>query len=126
MIKIDNDKTIHYNRADNETIMLQANNGEYQFLQGDIITFRIFLKNGYNQKAVLEKKIKLTEDAKQVNIEITTDDITKFCNQINKPATYWYSISLNENVILGYDEDGAKQFIIYPAKAEGDDENGNS
>lgn len=126
MIKIDNDKTIHYNRADTETIMLQANNGEYQFLQGDIITFRIFLKNGYNQKAVLEKKIKLTEDAKQVNIEITTDDITKFCNQINKPVTYWYSISLNENVILGYDEDGSKQFIIYPAKAEGDDENGNS
>lgn len=122
MIKIDEDGTIHYSRGDNETIMLQADNGEYQFVKDDVITFRIFSKNGYTDKALLEKNITLTENTKQVNIELTVDDITKFCEQINKPLTCWYSISLNENVLLGYDEDGAKQFIIYPAKAKGEDD----
>ncbi len=125
MIKIEDDGTIYFSRADDREILFQANDGEYQFVKGDVITFRIFNKNGYTDKALLEKNITLSEDTNLVKIEITPADITKFCPQINKPFTCWYSISLNENVILGYDEDGAKQFIILPAKAKGEDD-GNS
>lgn len=125
MIKIESDGTIYFSRADDRHILFQANNGEYQFVRGDVITFRIFNKNGYTDKALLEKNITLSEDTKVVDIEIKPEDIIKFCQQINKPFVCWYSISLNENVILGYDDNGAKKFIILPAKGKGED-NANS
>ena len=69
---------------------------------------------------MLEKSITVSEATTEVDLFLIEDD-TLFCQETNKAMTYWYSISLNEDVILGYDEDGAKQFIIYPAKVRGDD-----
>lgn len=120
MLKIETDGTVSLNRGDKGTITVTANDGEYEFQPGDVITLRIFEKKGYNKEPLLEKSIEVSKIADEVDIILTEDD-TLFCQETNKGITYWYSISLNEDVILGYDEDGAKQFIIYPAKVRGDD-----
>ena len=43
---------------------------------------------------------------------------TKFGEVINKPKQYWYEVELNPETspqtIIGYDEEGAKLFTIYP------------
>lgn len=120
MLKIETDGTVSLNRGDKGTITVTANDGEYEFQPEDVITLRIFEKKGYNKEPLLEKSIEVSKIADEVDIILTEDD-TLFCQETNKGITYWYSISLNEDVIIGYDEDGAKQFIIYPAKVRGDD-----
>ena len=43
---------------------------------------------------------------------------TKFGEVINKPVDYWYEVELNPETkpqtIIGYDEDGAKVFKLFP------------
>lgn len=119
MLKIETDGTISINRGDTGTITVTANDGEYEFQPEDVITLRIFEKKGYNKEPLLEKSIEVSKIVDEVDLILTEED-TLFCQETNKGITYWYSISLNEDVIVGYDEDGAKQFIIYPAKARGD------
>lgn len=121
MLKIESDGTISLNRGDKGTITVTANDGEYEFQSGDVITLRIFEKKGYNKEPLLEKSIEVSKIVDEVDLILTEED-TLFCQEINKGITYWYSISLNEDVIVGYDEDGPKQFIIYPAKARGDND----
>lgn len=120
MLKIESGGTISINRGDTGTITVTANNEEYEFQQNDVITLRVFEKKGYTKEPVLEKSVTISEVTTEVDIFLIEDD-TLFCQETNKAITYWYSISLNEDVIVGYDEDGAKQFIIYPAKVRGDD-----
>lgn len=122
MIEIDDDKTIYLNRGDRATIELSANNKTYTFKPNDIIKLRIYSKNGYNKKPMLEKAYKVDEETNQVRLELDEKD-TEFCPQINKPSIFWYDISLNEtSTIIGFnEEEGAKKFVILPAK-KGDDD----
>ena len=117
MFKIEQDGTISINRGDKAIIGVQGNNGTYEFQAEDIVKLRIFDKKGYDKEPVLEKEIKVKSVTTEVDINLIEED-TLFSPESNKGITYWYSISLNGNVILGYDEDGAKEFIIYPAKGE--------
>ena len=43
---------------------------------------------------------------------------TKIGNVISKPVVYWYEIEINPDsapiTIIGYDNDGAKELILYP------------
>lgn len=52
-----------------------------------------------------------------------TSNETKIGNIINRPVIYWYEIVVNPDTnaqtIIGYDDGGAKEFILYP---EGGDE----
>lgn len=121
MLKIESDGTISLNRGDKGTITVTANDGEYEFQPEDVITLRIFEKKGYNKEPLLEKSIEVSKIVDEVDLILTEED-TLFCQETNKGITYWYSISLNEDVIVGYDEDGPKQFIIYPAKARRDND----
>lgn len=122
MILIDEEQTISINRGDSCTINLSIpiDDGEYyQFQPEDIIIFRIFEKNGYTKQKVLEKIYDIEEETTNVNIVLDEND-TLFSEKINKPVTYWYEIALNEDkTIIGYDEDGAKRFIVYPADEGG-------
>lgn len=124
MIAIDDEQTISINRGDSCTIALTIPLSEdslYQFQRGDIVTFRIFEKNGYNKEKKLEKEFSITEESDKVNIVLEEED-TLFIEAINKPQTYWYEIALNEDkTIVGYDEDGPKRFILYPADDGGDE-----
>ena len=92
----------------------------YQFQVGDKITLNIYEKNGYGKQPLMTKEIEVLEAAEVVDIPLTEDDTT-FGSPVNKATIFWYDITLNNDLtIVCYDEDGAKEFIVYPAK--GDDE----
>lgn len=116
MFKIDDiSKTIHISRGDGATIQVKGNGGEYEFQPGDILRLRIYKKKDYTEP-VMEVETTVTDETTSVDIVLTKDN-TIIGDDINKPKTYWYEISLNETItIIGYDEDGAKEFIIYPAE----------
>lgn len=115
MIKVDSEKRIHISRGDAATLNVTANNGEYQFKVGDVIRLRIYEKKKYDEP-VIEISKTVQQASTSVELDLTKQD-TSIGEDINKPKTYWYEISLNETTtIIGYDEDGAKELIVYPAE----------
>lgn len=118
------DKTIHVTRGDIGSIEVTAtkDDSEYVFSVGDVIRLNVFRKN--NCKILeLQKEVKVAEETTSVDINLLSEN-TKIGSINSKPVEYWYEIVLNPDTdpqtIVGYDEDGAKEFIIYP---EGDGEN---
>ena len=110
--------TIHVTRGDKCTIELTLNG--YIFSVGDIIEFRVYEKKSLDKPPVLSKRIEVTDEGLTVNIELTSED-TKIGEIQNKVQTYWYEIELNDNqTVIGYDDKGAKEFILYPEGAEED------
>ena len=90
----------------------------YQFQTGDKITFSIYERNGYDKVPVMTKDVNITETTENVYIELTEAETT-FGNPVNKPTIFWYDVTLNDNLtVICYDEDGAKEFIEYPAKGD--------
>lgn len=88
----------------------------YQFQIGDKITFNIYEKNGYNKEPLMTKEIEVEEVTDSVNITLAESDTT-FGSPVNKETVFWYDITLNNNqTVVCYNEDGAKEFIEYPAK----------
>ena len=71
---------------------------------------------------VLRKDFPATAGAEKVDILLTGEEM-KIGELISKPKDYWYEIELNPltnpQTIVGYDEDGAKVFRLFP---EGGDE----
>jgi hypothetical protein len=124
MIKVDTEKTIRITRGDTANLLIKykfPNNTNYEFQVGDIIYFRVMKKNKVKD-VKLEKQFVVESEATSVTIHLDKED-TEFDKYENKPKTYWYEVevqtSQSNNTIIGYDEDGAKLFIIYP---EGEDE----
>ena len=92
----------------------------YRFEVGDKVTLNIYEKNGYGKQPLTSKEVVVEEAGESVDIPLTAEDTT-FSNPVNKATIFWYDITLNEDLtVICYDEDGAKEFIMYPAK--GDDE----
>lgn len=92
----------------------------YQFQVGDKVKFNIYDKKGYDKQTLLSKTITIDTTTYEAMIPLTEEDTT-FGEIYNKEKEYWYDISLNEDLtVVGYNEDGAMQFIQYPAR--GDDE----
>lgn len=114
----DTKKKVLYDEDYNETdIDIKTLNIVYYiFSVGDVIRLNIYNKNGYNREILKEKEITITEECEEVDINITEEDST-FGAISNKEITYWYDVTLNrDNTVVGYDEEGAKEFIMYPAK----------
>ena len=65
----------------------------------------------------MQKDFPITEDTKEAYIYLDEED-TKIGEVIAKPRDYWYEVELNPEIqpqtIIGYDEDGAKVFRLYP------------
>lgn len=90
----------------------------YEFQVDDKITFNIYERNGYDDEPLLSKDIIVESAADNIDIPLTEEEMT-FGTIANKPITYWYDITLNEdNTVVCYNEDGAKEFIQYPAKGD--------
>lgn len=88
----------------------------YTFNVGDVITLNIYRKNGYTENALKTISTTISESTDTAIIALTESDTT-IESIINKQITYWYDITLNyDKTIIGYDDEGAKEFIIYPAK----------
>ena len=96
---------------------------KYTFQLTDKISFVVKERKGYTKPEVLRIEKTLaemgyTEPTQYPEILLTEED-TKAFDLLNKKATYWYDIVLNDTTtILGYDEDGAKKIIVYPEANE--------
>ena len=114
------DKTIHITRGDAAAFKFYRkgkNTGEvYNFIPGDVVRFTVTRKKGSNE-VVLQKDFAVTEETESVAIVLTKEE-TKIGDAINKPVDYWYEIEVNPfsapKTYVGYDEDGAKIFKLYP------------
>lgn len=125
MIKIDEEKTIHLTRGDTATIVVTAQNDDgsnYEFQKGDTLRLKVMSKKKV-EEIVLTKDIIIDFNKESVEIELTSDE-TRIGDYINKPVTYWYEVELNPDnnstTIIGYDENGPKQFKLYPEGKNGD------
>ena len=123
MFTINDDLSIYATRGDTVFFKVTADDdgAPYKFQAGDVLRIKIYeKKNAAN--VILEKEFGVTGETEMVDILLTEKD-TKFGEVISKPVDYWYEIELNPytnpQTIIGYDEDGAKIFRLFP---EGVDE----
>ena len=118
MFVLNDDLSIYATRGDFVFFTLTAKDGEeaYNFKAGDVVRIKVFGKKDA-QSVVLQKDFPITETTDSVEIVLTEAD-TKIGGVISKPTDYWYEIELNPytnpQTIIGYDEDGAKVFRLYP------------
>lgn len=123
MFVVNDDLSIYATRGDVVFFAVAANNehGEpYIFRAGDLVRIKVYGKKDA-ENVVLQKDIPITGNLESVAIILTEED-TKIGEVISKPTDYWYEVELNPHTnpqtIIGYDEDGAKIFKLFP---EGDD-----
>lgn len=123
MFKIDNKKSIHITRGDIGTLVVKAKDqsgNDYEFAVNDVIRLGIFQK-GDMTKLVKQIETNVSSATTSVSLSLTSEDTT-LGDIINKPVNYWYEIQLNPDTnpqtIIGYDEEGAKLFILYPEGVE--------
>ena len=122
MLKIDSStKQINLTRGDIASFKIKAMNDDgtyYQFNTGDVITLAVYEKKNL-ENVKLKKGVIIVEPSENAILNLTSEE-TKLDNLINKPIEYWYEITLkntnsnDEQTIIGYDENGAKIFKLYP------------
>lgn len=119
MFYIDEDKTIYLTRGDIATVIIgatQDGGGQYTFIAGDTVRLKVFEKRGCDC-VVLQKDVLIEADTQIITIYLDKED-TRIGEIIHKPKDYWYEVELNPETapqtIIGYDEDGAKIFRLFP------------
>lgn len=124
MFKIENNK-IHLTRGDVATIEVKAkteDGTDYIFQKDDVIRLNVFKCKDCGC-IVITKDVKANELSNSLKINLSSKDTT-IGELINKPVKYWYEIILNpdteEQTIIAYDEEGAKEFWLYPEAKESD------
>ena len=96
---------------------------KYMFQLDDKITFVVMNKKGYTTEEILRKEYTLRDigyenPAEVVDLPLTEEEMKVFPLS-NKRQTFWYDLVLNDTTtILGFDNEGAKQIIIYPESGE--------
>ena len=102
--------TIECNRGDRLTLKIVI---DTTFNENDKLKFSIVEKKNYN-KVLFQRTYTILEETDEFYITLSEDD-TRFSDVISKPVTYWYEIEYNDGqTLIGYDENGAKEFILYP------------
>ena len=98
----------------------------YNSMLTDKITFTVYDKKGYTKEEKFRKEYTIsdlgyTEPTTTPEIILTAED-TRVFDVINKRKVYWYDIVLNdETTLLGFDNTGGKQFIVYPEFIESEE-----
>lgn len=122
MFQVNEDNSIYVTRGDIVFLSVTADKDgeEYTFQPGDIVRIKVYGKKDV-ESIVLQKDFPVTEETSEVEVFLDEND-TKIGEAISKPKDYWYEVELNPfdkpQTIIGYDEDGAKVFRLFP---EGDD-----
>ena len=124
MFKVNEDGSIYVTRGDSGLIPVTAKNQDgspYTFAVGDIVRFMVCRKKNCGD-VVLTKEVEIKDDPKaEVQVYLEADK-TKIGKVISKPTDYWYEVELVSNgstqTIIGYDEDGAKIFRLFPEAVE--------
>lgn len=113
MFEINADKTISVTRGDSGSFVAPIN---YALQKGDVLRLKVFRKKACDD-VVLQKDFAIGEATETVSLELTEND-TRIGEIISKPVDYWYEIELNPDnnpqTLVGYDDDGAKIFRLYP------------
>ena len=118
MFVLNDDLSIYATRGDIVffTVTAEDKGKTYTFKAGDVVRIKVYDKKNA-KSVVLEKDFPVTADAESVEILLTGEE-TKFGDVISKPKDYWYEVELNPmsnpQTIIGYDEDGAKVFKLFP------------
>ena len=123
MLVVNEDLSVFITRGDVAILRISATSNEgvpYVFKPGDVVRIKVFEKKSCDN-VVMQKDSGVTEETEVVDIYLEPKD-TKIGDVISKPKDYWYEVELNPNTeaqtIIGYDEEGAKLFKLFP---EGDD-----
>lgn len=123
MFKVNNDLSIHVTRGDIGLLGITAKNedeSDYVFQIGDVVRLGVFEKKKFSS-IKLQKDITVQEQGTEVQMPLNKEDTT-IGSIINAPVDYWYEIQLNPETnpqtIIGYDENGAKIFRLYPEGVE--------
>lgn len=133
MIRIgENQETIYITRGDQPTEKFNrlafyypiynfttGKEEKYKFKLDDKIVFTVIDKKSYTKEPIFQKEytpreLGYTEETEVLEIPITSEDTEKF-PLTNKTKTYWFEISLGDDItILGHDETGGKKIVVYP------------
>ena len=125
MFVVNDDLSIYATRGDIVFFSVAADDHGllYKFQPGDIVRMAIYGKKEA-ETCVMQKDFPITEVTEKVFIYLEEQD-TKIGESISKHKDYWYEVVLNPDTepqtIIGYDEDGAKVFRLFPESEEIDD-----
>lgn len=125
MFVVNDDMSIYCTRGDSGTVYVTAEQDglEHVFRAQDVVRFKVFERKGCDC-VVLQKDIVVGADTVMVPIHLS-GALTKIGGIIHKPVDYWYEIELNPfttpQTIVGYDDDGAKIFRLFPEGKDVDD-----
>ncbi len=126
MFIVNDDLSIYATRGDIVFFSVSAedNGFLYKFQPGDIVRMSIYGKKDAEAVA-MQKDFPITEVCERVFILLEEED-TKIGDSISKPKDYWYEVVLNPDTmpqtLIGYDEDGAKIFKLFPESEEINDD----
>lgn len=118
MFTINDDLSIYVTRGDRLffTVTASDNGKLYTFQPGDVVRLKVYGKKDA-ENVVLQKDFPVVSATEKVEIYLTEDE-TRIGGVISKPTDYWYEVELNPfdnpQTIIGYDEDGAKIFKLFP------------
>lgn len=124
MFVVNEDMSIYATRGDVVFFSLTADEAgaNHMFQPNDVVRFTVYGKKDA-ENVVLQKDFPIFEETETVPIFLGEED-TRFGDIISKPTDYWYEVELNPDsypqTIIGYDEDGAKIFRLYPEGHEGE------
>ena len=122
MFRVNDDLSIYVTRGDIVALSIsaQSDGDAYTFKTGDVVRFKVFEKKGCDC-VMMQKDFTVASDSASVDISLTEKD-TRIGGVISKPRDYWYEVELNPETnpqtIIGYDEDGAKVFRLFPEGKE--------
>lgn len=124
MFTINEDNSIYVTRGDILFFTVTAKDREsgepYELKIGDIVRIKVYEKKGC-ENVVLQKDFPVVENTYSIDIFLTEED-TKIGEIINKHKDYWYEIEVNPETnpqtIIGYHEDGAAIFRLFPEGAD--------
>lgn len=126
MFIINEDNSIYVNRGDILFFSVSAKEEDgtpHHFIPGDVLRIKVYGKKDA-ETVVLEKDFPVVENAEEVEIYLDKED-TKIGEVISKPKDYWYEVELNPmsapQTIIGYGEDGACLFRLFPEGADVDE-----
>jgi hypothetical protein len=122
MFKVNDDNSIYVTRGDFVVLRITAEKDgvPFTFKQGDKIRFNLYEKKNADA-VVYSQEVPVEVESEEVMLYIPGED-TKIGEIISKPVDYWYEVelvtTLGTRTIIGYDEDGAKIFKLFPESAE--------
>lgn len=128
------DLSISVTRGDSILFDVEATQGDnelYTFQDGDKVIFKVYEKKNASN-VIIRAETEVEQETQKVQISVSAEDMKAAVGVINKPTDYWYEVSLETTTdtaqgqqksvqtIIGYDDNGAKIFRVYPEGVEAD------